>query len=47
MKNQTRLDTMNHAQRAAFARRLYGHNRLPRNTATRLMLERTTKGGAK
>ena len=47
MKNQTRLDTMNHAQRAAFARRLCGRIRLPHSTGTRLMLERTTKGGAR
>ena len=46
MKKQ-RLDTMNHAQRAAFARSLYGNIRLPDNAATRLMLERTAKGGAK
>ena len=47
MKNQTRLDTMDHAQRAAFARRLYGRIRLPHSTGTRLLMERLAKGGAR
>ena len=44
----TRLDDMNHAQRAAFARRLYGRTRLDRKSAgARLLLERIAKEGAK
>ncbi len=44
----TRLDTMNHAQRAVFARKLYGSIRLdPKSVGTKLLLERIAKGGTK
>ena len=47
MDSKLRLDTMTHAQRAVFARRLFHPVRLRLNAATRLMLERIAKGGAK
>ena len=48
MKTQTRLDTMNHAQRATFARKMYGHIRLdPKSVGTKLLLNRIAKGGTK
>ena len=44
----TRLDTMNHAQRAVFARHMYGKMRLDRKSVgTKLLLGRLAKGGTK
>lgn len=42
----SRLDTMNHAQRARFGRALYRRPALPRTLATRLLLIHIA-GGAK